>query len=315
MVSVRNLKKYFGTQRAVDGITFELNSGDIIGFLGSNGAGKTTTMRLLSGYLTPDSGSISIEGIDPTVDPVKVKRLIGYLPENNPLYKDMLVSEFFYFIATLKGIPSHEIESAIDFVVSSVSVEEVFNRPIRELSKGFKQRVGMAAAIINHPKVLIMDEPTEGLDPSQRLEIRSLIQRLSKDRSIIMSTHVMQEASAICNRVLIIHQGRLKADGTAIELCREFSGKETVEVCIEGEGVVDILVDSFDEEELSIISHQDNKIDFYIYVEDMKNIGAVHHKISSLSASHQWVIWKLTQKRRNLEDVFNQIVHNSTKPS
>lgn len=208
MIKVKNLTKSFGVVKAVDNVSFTIRPGEIVGLLGPNGAGKTTVMRLLTGFLLPDHGLIQIEQ----------KAGIGYLPENNPLYQEMLVVELLNFSAEIKQLSPGERKKAFDFVVSVLGLNEVFYRPISELSKGFRQRVGLALALLCQPKILILDEPTEGLDPNQRLEMRQLIKKMAKGRTIIMSTHVMPEAAAVCNRILIINQGKLVADATPKKL-------------------------------------------------------------------------------------------------
>ena len=195
MLTVQRLTKSFGSTKAVDDLSFSIAAGEIVGFLGPNGAGKTTTMRLIAGYLSPDSGKILIDNKPVGEEGSDARRHIGYLPENNPLYRDMLVSEFLTLSADLKGIPSEKRAEAFDFAVRAVDIGDVYYRPVGELSKGYKQRVGMAVALLHRPSILILDEPTEGLDPNQRTEIRTLIKSLAKDRTILLSTHVMQEAT------------------------------------------------------------------------------------------------------------------------
>jgi ABC-2 type transport system ATP-binding protein len=213
MIRVQNVSKAFGSVQAVSGLSFDVDQGEIVGLLGPNGAGKSTTMRMMTGYLSPDSGDVLLDDVSVVTNPIMVQQQIGYLPENNPLYPDMLVSDLLSYSAQLKNISPETKEEAIDFAVKSVSIEDVYYRPIRELSKGYKQRVGLSVALLHKPKILILDEPSEGLDPNQRTEIRSLITSLAKHHTIIMSTHVMQEVEAVCNRMVIISNGTLVADG------------------------------------------------------------------------------------------------------
>lgn len=207
MIRVRDLTKKFGPIVAVSDLNFEIKKGEIIGFIGPNGAGKTTTMRLIVGYLTPTEGEVLVNGVNPIIERMKVSREIGYLPENNPLYTDMLVREYLEFISRIKNDDSWAEK------VSSVGLETVINKKIEELSRGFKQRVGLAAALIGNPSILILDEPTSGLDPIEQEKIRDLIKKVSKRRIVIFSTHILSEAEAIATRIMIINHGKLGYDG------------------------------------------------------------------------------------------------------
>lgn len=217
MISVKNLSKVFDQHRAVDDLSFELSAGDVVGFLGPNGAGKSTTMKMLTGFLPASSGTIDINGMRYThsnQQALKAKKEIGYLPEGAPAYTDMTVYQFLYFIAQIRKIPRSERNQAIAKVCEQVQLEQVLNKKIENLSKGFKRRVGIAQAIIHDPKILILDEPTDGLDPNQKYQVRQLIQNLAKDKIVIVSTHILEEVSAVCNRVIIISQGKKCFDDT-----------------------------------------------------------------------------------------------------
>jgi ABC-2 type transport system ATP-binding protein len=241
MITVKNLTKKFDSFKAVDDISFSVEKGEIVGLLGPNGAGKTTTMRMLTGFLSADAGSIKIDEIDIEKDPVTAQERIGYLPENNPLYKNMQVAEFLELASQLHQIKEADKKEALDFVVKAVGIEKVYYRLIGELSKGYKQRVGIAAALIHRPEIIILDEPTEGLDPNQRAEIRQLIKDLSKEHTIIMSTHVMQEASVVCNRMLIINKGKIIADGRPEDLAKLSRKEMILNLEIEGEQIEEKL--------------------------------------------------------------------------
>lgn len=217
-VHLSNLSKRFGAIQAVDGVTLTVNQGEVLGFLGPNGAGKTTTMRLATGYLAPDAGRVNIKGIDLAVDPIAVKKLIGYLPEGSPGYGEMTVKAFLNFIADIRGIEKIKKQTAIDAVVAKAALSTVYDQVIDTLSKGFKRRVGIAQALIHDPPVLILDEPTDGLDPNQKFHMRTLIKEMAKDKAIIISTHILEEVDAICTRAVIINGGKLIADGTPSEL-------------------------------------------------------------------------------------------------
>ncbi len=209
---VNNLIKIYGQQKAVDDISFSINKGEIVGFLGPNGAGKSTTMKIATGYLPPSSGSVEVDGFDVVEQPMQVKKIIGYLPEHNPLYLDMFVHEYLNFIGHVYQIPSNQLKHRIKEIISMCGLEPEQNKLISSLSKGYRQRVGLAQALIHNPQVLILDEPTTGLDPNQIIEIRKLIKEISKDKTVIFSTHIMQEVQALCDRVIIINRGKIVAD-------------------------------------------------------------------------------------------------------
>ena len=215
-VQVSSLTRMYGTQKAVDNISFALNKGEIVGFLGPNGAGKSTTMRMITGYLEPDSGTAMVSGIDVRQRPLEAKRKIGYLPEANPLYYDMYVKEYLGVIAEVHGIP--HTQEKIAAIIETVGLTVESRKRTGQLSKGYKQRVGLAAALLHDPEVLILDEPTTGLDPNQIVEIRDLIRNLGKNKTVLFSTHILQEVDAICGRAIIINKGKIVADKTLTEL-------------------------------------------------------------------------------------------------
>lgn len=208
MVRVRNLSKHFGSVKAVDGVSFQVNKGEVVGFLGPNGAGKTTTMRLITSFLTPTNGEIDIDGKSPR----EARPIIGYLPEENPLYTKFTPFEYLTFIGKMHKIEDKDLNKQLDFVIDKCGISKVLTRQIETLSRGFRQRVGLAAALIHDPELLIMDEPTSGLDPNQQDEIKDLIQKLAKDKAVIFSTHILSEAEAICQRVIIIDWGKIVAE-------------------------------------------------------------------------------------------------------
>ncbi|MDB2656479.1 gliding motility-associated ABC transporter ATP-binding subunit GldA [Crocinitomicaceae bacterium] len=230
-IEVKNLFKYYGSQAAVKDVSFNVGSGEIVGFLGPNGAGKSTTMKIITGYINASGGSVKVCGKDVTVDTLDTRRLIGYLPENNPLYLDMYVKEYLTFVGKIYRVPN--LKERVKEMIQKVGLEIEQNKKIGQLSKGYRQRVGLAQAIIHDPEVLILDEPTSGLDPNQLADIRNLIKSIGKEKTVMLSTHIMQEVEAICDRVVIINRGEIVADDTAKDLQLEGS-VQTVFVEFEG---------------------------------------------------------------------------------
>lgn len=304
MIKVEKISKSFGFVKAVEDLSFEIKKGEVVGFLGPNGAGKTTTMRMLTGFTTADSGKITIDGKDVEKNTMEIQKKIGYLPESNPLYKDMQVAEFLNLTANLNGIKKEDKKKAFDFVVDAVNIKDVFYRPIGELSKGYKQRIGIAAALIHNPEIIIMDEPTEGLDPNQRKEIRALIKKLAKNHTIIISTHIMQEASAICDRMLIINKGKFVANGTTEELSLSGKNERLLTLEVEGKNIKKNL------ETISAIKEFKN-------IETKKDITKIsiitdkatriQPEISKIACKNNWIIWKIIEKEQNLEDIFQNL--------
>jgi len=234
LIEVINLTKKYGNQKAVDNISFKVEKGEILGFLGPNGAGKSTTMNMITGYLSANEGSIKVDGYDVLENPNEVKKRIGYLPEQPPLYMDMTVREYLNFVCDLKKVKENR-EIHVNRIASLVKIQDVIGRKIQNLSKGYKQRVGLAQALVGDPEVLILDEPTVGLDPQQIIEIRNVIKGLGKNRTIILSSHILPEISAICERVLIINKGVLVAEGSPEELSQHLSKSRKVMVRIAGD--------------------------------------------------------------------------------
>ncbi len=219
MIEVKGLVKTYGAKRAVDGVSFSVQRGEILGFLGPNGAGKSTTMKMITGFIRPDAGTATVDGIDVTADPVAVKRKLGYLPESAPAYPEMTVEEFLGFIAEVRGFRAAEAKRAqVDRAIALTHLAPVRKQAIETLSKGFKQRVGFAQALLHDPSALVLDEPTDGLDPNQKIEVRSLIKSMAVEKTIILSTHILEEVEAICTRVIIISRGKVVVDETPAAL-------------------------------------------------------------------------------------------------
>lgn len=234
-ISVKNIVKTYGTQRAVDGISFEIPSGEIVGFIGPNGAGKSTTMKIITGFLSDFEGEVLVNGIDVRQNPIEVKKSIGYLPEHNPLYLEMYVKEYLMFVAKIYGL-NKDAENIVDEIIKRVGLEKEVHKKISMLSKGYRQRVGLAAVLVHDPKVLILDEPTTGLDPNQLIEIRSLIEAEGKSKTIMLSTHIMQEVEAICDRVIIINNGHIVANDTAENIKKDKSLEEVFHELTQSQG-------------------------------------------------------------------------------
>jgi len=234
MIQVENVTKRYGTHDAVKDLSFSVERGEIVGFLGPNGAGKTTTMRILTGFLPPTEGRASVAGFDVLDQPLEVKRRIGYLPENPPVYMEMQVDDYLDFVARIKGIPSAEVASRVDTVLDRVSIGHVRTKIIGKLSKGYRQRVGLAQALIHSPDVLILDEPTVGLDPKQIIEIRELVQSLAGEHTIMLSTHILSEVASTCSRIIIINEGRIEASDSPANLIARLQGGASTELEIEG---------------------------------------------------------------------------------
>ena len=298
------ISKSFGSRKAVDNLSFKIRSGEVVGFLGPNGAGKSTTMRLLTSYYTQDSGTVLINGVDTQEQDTVTKRSIGYLPENNPLYGDLLVKEYLSFVADLRGMSPSERRENIGSTVEETSLQEVYYRPINQLSKGYRQRVGLAQAILHRPSILIMDEPTEGLDPNQRLTMRELIRSLGQDRTVLLSTHVMQEVETTCERVLLISRGKLVIDSSVENLLVHTQGMRSIHVEVEGNEVETALKRLPDVTSVDRLAPIDGR---KRYVVSVSGDTDLRPEIFSLAKKRDWVLWALHEDRARLEDVFHSL--------
>ncbi|MCK5416090.1 ATP-binding cassette domain-containing protein [Candidatus Parcubacteria bacterium] len=236
MIEIKNLSKKFGDTKVLDDISFSVKKGEILGFLGPNGAGKSTTMKIITDFWAPTSGSVEVDGIVVRENSIETRKKIGYLPETVPLYEDMLVIEYLKFVAEVRGISKKNIKNRIKEVVESCKLREVLRKPIDELSKGYRQRVGIAQAIMHEPDILILDEPTTGLDPKQIIEIRNLIKEIGKEKTVIFSTHILSEVSATCDRVVIINKGKIVSEGTPAEILERTEAKKKKSIVVEISG-------------------------------------------------------------------------------
>lgn len=303
MISVEGVTKRFGPLVAVDALSFQIDRGEVVGFLGPNGAGKTTTMRMLTGTLEPDEGVVLFEGNPIGEDLTGAKRRVGYLPEANPLYDEMLVSEYLEYAADLRDVRGPELRGAIGSAVEETALGDVFYRPIGELSKGYRQRVGLAAAILHRPEILVLDEPTEGLDPNQRVEIRRLVADLGRERTVLLSTHVMQEVEATCSRLVIINRGKLVADGDVSSLLAGREGGTAYVVEAEGEGVAETLAGL-----PGVTSHNAEHRDGRTRVRLSATGGEeLRPRIFHLASERGWTLWELHQERASLEQLFREL--------
>lgn len=296
MIEVESLSKHFGDVRAVDDVSFTIKRGEVVAFLGPNGAGKTTTMRLLTGYIPPTKGVCRIKGIDVTENPTKIRESIGYLAEDNPLYPDMKVYEYLEFISNIRRLVN--FRERIEELSGLCGIEDVMGAEIRTLSKGYRQRVGIAQAMIHNPDILILDEPTEGLDPNQVVELRGLIKELGMEKTVMLSTHILSEAEASCNRILIINKGKIVADAPREELKDISKGEEvtTLEVVTTDDPLPLIS-------ELPYVDNIYKKGNIY----EIFSREDIRQRLFSFAVSRNWVILDMHRKVKSLEDVFREL--------
>jgi ABC-2 type transport system ATP-binding protein len=307
MILIDKLTKYYGDSCAVDQISFEIKRGEILGLLGPNGAGKTTTMRILTCYLKPTSGNVTIKDFNIHGHPVEIKKLIGYLPESAPLYPDMLVYDYLKFVADVRGIDKGGQDSRMKELANICGINEVMHRPINELSKGYKQRVGLAHAMIDDPEILVLDEPTSGLDPNQIVEIRDIIRKIGKEKTVILSTHILSEAEATCDRIVIINKGEIVADGTTDELRREAGSDYILQISLQ-HGSFDEVKQSLqavsEVNDVILISSEDGVIDFHLACSGKKDIRPEVYEIIKNS---NWPLLEFHRETRTLENVFREL--------
>jgi ABC-2 type transport system ATP-binding protein len=295
---VNGLSKKYGTQTAVDAISFSIEKGSVVGFLGPNGAGKSTTLKMIAGFLAPDAGEVTLNGISNQQNPIAFKKLIGYLSESNPLYEEMYVKEYFSFLASVHQINNPNIR--IGEIIEATGLSPMQHKKISELSKGYKQRVGIAAAIIHKPALILLDEPTSGLDPNQLIEIRSLIQNLSKDSIVLFSTHILQEVSAICSSVIVLHQSKLVANTSIDQLLKP--SQPSVRVVFEEE-IAPFLSDS------NWALHSFEQVDKHTLVVKSSDLTVLKKNILNYALDKGLNIQALQTQEASLEEIFKLLTH------
>ncbi len=307
MIEISHLTKKFDQFVAVDDLSFSVREGEVLGFLGPNGAGKSTTMKVITGFLAPSAGKVTIDGHDISSAALQAKRLIGYLPEGAPSYGDMTTLEFLRFIAQIRGFRGAEIEQRVDHVINEVALESVRDQSIETLSKGFKRRVGLAQAIMHDPKVLILDEPTDGLDPNQKHHVRALIKSLATDKIVIVSTHILEEVTAVCSRAVIIANGKIVADGTPAELESQSRLHQAIRVTLTDSH--DLLADLKAVPGVASVEvAESNGLAYTIFAEGGASIFS---QVSEVAQQKHWPISEFHVERGQLEDVFRSVTQQS----
>ena len=314
-ITVRNLTKLYGEEKAVNDISFDVRTGEILGFLGPNGAGKTTTMKIITCYMPQSAGTVEVDGLSTLDYSIDVRRRIGYLPELNPLYLDMNVLEYLEYSARLHGLRDKHLKQRQNEMVEVCGLQDVRHKDINELSKGYRQRVGLAQSMIHDPDVLILDEPTSGLDPNQIVEIRNLIRRLGSAKTVILSTHILSEVQATCDRVIIINEGSIVADGTPDELKQSFRGSESISVELKAE-TPNAMQDLFPK--LKTLQHvetvdyrgSDGPVHKFI-IHTLKGTD-IREELFRRAVSERWVILELSRQSTSLEEIFHKLTRSDT---
>ncbi|MCK5524261.1 MAG: ATP-binding cassette domain-containing protein [Thiomargarita sp.] len=309
MVEIKNLHKQFGLLTAVDNISFQVKKGEVLGFLGPNGAGKSTTMKMITGFLTPTAGNVTVYGHDIVQKPLEVKQRIGYLPEGAPAYPDMTPASFLEFIAQIRGLRGEDKRSKIKETIKQVNLESVLYQSIDTLSKGFKRRVGLAQAILHDPEVLILDEPTDGLDPNQKHEVRTLIKQKAQEKVIILSTHILEEVHAVCSRAIIIADGKILADGTPAELEAKSQFHNAVTITLHtpkdnAEKIRQSLLNLPDVQKLETLMENNSTLSYQIFPKAQHPIIG---EISQHARNKKWEVEELHVDKGRLDEVFRSI--------
>ncbi len=309
MIEVDGLTKRYGPVVAIDHINFTVKEGEIVGFLGPNGAGKTTTMRILTTFIPPSEGKAYVAGYDVVEEPLSVRKQIGYVPENPPLYSDMKVLDYLKFMGELRQVPKKSLQEGIDYVVDKCKLGDVIHKQIGHLSKGYRQRVGVAQALLHNPKILILDEPTIGLDPKQVVEVRKLIRELGRDHTIMLSTHILPEVSVTCDRVLIIHKGKIIAEDTPEELAKKLKGTHTLRITLGGDNPETMKkeLENFTEVKSVRIFNEGISKGTTFLVETEKDVD-IRADLSRFIIFRKWDLYELTPVGVSLEEVFLHLI-------
>ncbi|MEX1326611.1 MAG: ATP-binding cassette domain-containing protein [Desulfobacterales bacterium] len=311
MIQVKNLTKYYSNLCAVDQISLDIQQREILGLLGPNGAGKTTTLRMLTGFLQPTAGSIHVKDYRIDENPLEIKRILGYLPESAPLYHDMLVFDYLNYVADIRGIEKNRKLKRIRKLADLCGINEVMHQPIDVLSKGYKQRVGLAHAMMNDPEILILDEPTSGLDPNQIVEIREIIKQIGKEKTIILSTHILSEAEATCDRVVIINRGKIVADGSTESLKESAVDKKTIHLSLQNSNFksVESVMSSIDGiTGVTRVEETDGQLDVQLHCDSSVDPrAAIYENIKQTD----WVLLDFHQKTQTLETIFRELTRES----
>ena len=312
MIEVRNISKRYGSQKAVEDVSFCVNEGEILGFLGPNGAGKSTVMNIITGYISSTSGKVLVDGKDIVEAPAYAKKQIGYLPEIPPLYEDMTVKEYLYFIYDLKKCKLPKISHMKD-ICSLVGIDDVYSKVIKNLSKGYKQRVGFAQALVGDPKILILDEPTVGLDPRQIAEIRSLIRKLGKRHTVILSSHILPEIQAVCDRIVVINHGKIVANDTEENILTAFEGEKKLFLTVEGAGR-DAIRSALERlpgvKSVSFSRERKGSLDVEITAQKDSDI---RKDVFDTAAKNGWTILEMRSSKLTLEEIFIRLTENGTQ--
>ena len=306
MISVKNLTKYYDDFQALKGISFEIKSGEIVGILGPNGAGKSTTLRILTSYLSPTSGDAIIDGKSILDKDIEIKKIIGYLPESAPLYNDMCIFDYLVYMADIQELDRNKLSERLNYVVEACSLKDVISKPIGELSKGYKQRVGLAGAIIHDPKILILDEPTNGLDPNQIVEIRELIKELGKEKTVLISTHILSEVEATCSRAIIINKGTIIADNDPKHLSVD-NKISSIKLSLKTNDSFETIktkLNSLDNiQDITLVEEDNNIKTIIVKTTDKEPIEKVYKFIKNTD----WIIYEFVKEKENLETVFHTL--------
>jgi ABC-2 type transport system ATP-binding protein len=311
MIHVENLTKYYDDVCAVDQINLDIQKGEVLGLLGPNGAGKTTTLRMLTGYIRPSSGSIRVKDYDIDENGLEIKKLMGYLPESAPLYRDMLTYDYLQYVADIRDIGSQEKLPRIRRLAEICGLNEVMHKPIGELSKGFRQRVGLAHAMMNDPEILILDEPTSGLDPNQIVEIRDIIKRIGKEKTIMISTHILSEAEATCDRIVIINKGQIILDDRTSHLKQSANGECFIHITLKNAESISVIADLEAMDGVKAVTQTGDSADALHLKLTCRSSDDLMERIYRRIRQTEWVLLEFHQESRTLENVFRELTREN----